>query len=229
MSAPKTARGGRRKGDAALQAIAQGRDPKEIIADVESVQKLMAMGYGDPYALMNAIWDMYYRTSSQNLHEMTEREINETLDRLDPRNFLTRWVSDDASYKPLVEFMIISQPEMRNATLNQAYLNFKTYAKEQAVKGNKINVLPFQEWVNTPLTMFRGERGRGESYEDYNVFKSYSYDKGVARDFANKVKGGRVYSVTIKPINTLGAPSDWGEWEVMIPSRKDRYGKGKSK
>ena len=109
----------------------------------------------------------------------------------------------DSGYKPQIEEQILNDKSLRNAGLNLAYHNYK---------GTNKNI-SFEEFLNTPITMYRGTQGK--TLIDDDVFVSFTPDRKVAERF-----GGEIQEVTIKPIDTLGNYQTNGELEYLVPRAK---------
>lgn len=118
----------------------------------------------------------------------------------------------DSSYKPVLVDQILSRPDVLNAGLNIAYYNYKYYCKSQ-----NIPLLPFNTWLYTPQTMYRGETGK--SVVDSDVFVSYTPDPKIASEFANYI-GGTMHKIKIRPIDTWGSYQTTGEQEYLVPKSK---------
>ena len=115
------------------------------------------------------------------------------------------WVRNaDSSYKPGIVAGTLRSEKARNAALNMMYLNYQYNGGEDKT---------FDEFLTTPIKLYRGEHGQKRTEED--VFSAYSFDKRMAQDFAGE--NGTVHEIEVRPIDTLGSPRCAGEAEVMIP------------
>ena len=119
---------------------------------------------------------------------------------------LAGWTRNaDSSYKPAIMGGILGSPKARNAALNLMYQNYLT---QMDIEGGK--KLPYNQWLTTPMTLYRGEHGQKRVKDD--VFSAYSFDRKMAESF-----GGDVKTIRIRPIDTLGSPRCKAEAEVMVP------------
>ena len=158
---------------------------------------------------MDAVKDLWYKTrfdaESKNLHEMSKEDAIATVAGNIPENIRDGWFRNaDSSYKPKLIDAIASNPGTFNAGLNIAYHNYKSSTS---------NPMSFNEWVNTPQTMYRGTRGQSRAKGD--VFDSYTPDKKVAQSFGSNIK-----QIRVKPKNTWGSYQTTGEQEFLIPNRR---------
>lgn len=120
---------------------------------------------------------------------------------------LAGWLRNaDSGYKPQIMEGILRSPDARNAAMNIMYRIFQ-YEKDPEEK------VSFEEFLNTPIKLYRGETGKKRVKDD--VFSSYSFDNRMAKRFAGE--NGIVHEIEVKPIETLGSPRDAGEAEVMVP------------
>lgn len=176
--------------------------------------------YDDP-DLIEAKW--YYTNlseSAKGTHEITMKEANDIVGDNTKASWSQMWFREaDSTIKPKIENAIITNPEFRNAALNVAYENYKQFTRAEG-KGNTVQ--KFDEWLTTPITIYRGEQ-KGQKHIEEDVFLSYSYDRKVAASF-----GDVVTERTIRPIDTLGGMKLNGEYEVMVPNREFNIPVGKS-
>ena len=121
----------------------------------------------------------------------------------------------DSSYKPVLTESVIRNPDMRNAALNLAYENYKWNTKEP---------LSFEEFLTTPIKMYRGESGQKHRKDD--VFDAYTFDKKTAEYFADKSGrgGGTVTEIEVRPIDTYGSMRAVGEAEIWVPRQLSPVG-----
>ena len=176
--------------------------------------------YDDP-DLIEAKW--YYTNlseSAKGTHEITMKEANDIVGDNTKASWSQMWFREaDSTIKPKIENAIITNPEFRNAALNVAYENYKQFKRAE---GKENTVQNFDEWLTTPITIYRGEQ-KGQKHIEEDVFLSYSYDRKVAASF-----GDVVTERTIRPIDTLGGMKLNGEYEVMVPNREFNIPVGKS-
>lgn len=128
------------------------------------------------------------------------KTVKEGLPESHREGWFTRY---DSGYKPQIEEQILNDKSLRNAGLNLAYHNYKGTNKD----------ISFEEFLNTPITMYRGTQGK--TLIDDDVFVSFTPDRKVAERF-----GGEIQEVTIKPIDTLGNYQTNGELEYLVPRAK---------
>ena len=131
---------------------------------------------------------------------------------------LAEWtVMADDEVKPVLMNRLLSSQKARNASLTLMYLNYLE-------NGGK--PMDYQEWLYTPITLYRGETGQPKTKDD--VWEAYTFSYDVARSFAGYISlasGGEVNNarepiireITIRPIDTLGSPRTKVESEVWIP------------
>ena len=123
----------------------------------------------------------------------------------------------NSEYKPIIMERTLSSPKARNAALNMMYLNY-LYG-EYEVDGWKD--MSFEEFLETPVTLYRGEHGQKRTEDD--VWSAYTFSKKTAEHFAGS--GGEVKKITVRPIDTIGSPRCAGEAEVMVPSWLEEDGR----
>lgn len=124
-----------------------------------------------------------------------------------PENVFHGWfVEANSGYKPRVVEAVTKTPEARSAALSLMYENYKYFHPN--------NKMTFQEFLYSPMTMYRG--GHGQKHTEDDIFSAYSWDKKVAEGFAGK--DGKVYEAHIRPIDTYGSVNDTGESEIMVPT-----------
>ena len=160
-----------------------------------------------PKDIMNREW-YGGRTEdvTHDLHMVSKKEADETLYEAMGENVFHGWFRDaNSDYKPRVIDAIISSADTRNAALSVMHENY------EAVTGEKID---FEEFLRTPITMYRG--GHGQKHTDNDVFSAYSFSRKVAEGFAGK--DGTIYTAEIRPIDTWGSVSTNLESEIMVPS-----------
>lgn len=123
-----------------------------------------------------------------------------------PENEVQGWFNDaNSGYKPKIVERIAENPDALNASLNVAYRNY--------LDTDPKNVMPFDEWVDTPQTYYRGTRGQAKTDDD--VFSGFTPRREVAEKFAGK--GGKVDEITIAPRQTYGSIMTNGESEILVP------------
>lgn len=139
-----------------------------------------------------------------------ELPLDDAMDKMNdamPANVFHGWFTEaNSEYKPRVVEAVTKSPEARSAALSIMFENYKYFHPNTK--------MTFNEFLNSPMTMYRG--GHGQSHTEDDVFSSYTWDKSVAEKFAGK--GGKVYEAHIRPIDTYGSVNDAGESEIMVPS-----------
>lgn len=160
---------------------------------------------------MPAVHDEFYKyrlaDTSKNLHEVTTDEAGEAISNHVRQSIKDGWMREaNSEYKPKLIQSILSSEESRNAALNIMYENFKYY--------NPDTKTSFEEFLDTPVTMYRG--GHGQKHTDDDIFSAYSFDRKVAEKFAGE--GGNIYTAKIRPIDTYGSLSTNGESEIFVPT-----------
>lgn len=160
---------------------------------------------------MPAVHEEFYKyrlaDTSKNLHEVTVDEAGEAISNHVSQSIKDGWMREaNSAYKPKLIQSILSSQESRNAALNIMYENFRYY--------NPDTKTSFEEFLDTPVTMYRG--GHGQNHTGDDIFSAYSFDKKVAEKFAGE--GGKIYTAKIKPIDTYGSLSTNGESEIFVPS-----------
>lgn len=149
--------------------------------------------------------DLHYENSLKNLHKMSDEDaVAITRENIRP-SIITGWIREyNSEYKPKIEQLLITNPELRNATFNIAH---RVY---QEVTGNKVG---FEDFLDMEVDLYRGGNF---NFIDDDVFISYSFDKKVAEEFAGKTQGAKIDSIRVKIIDTLGCLQTSGEGEVMV-------------
>lgn len=144
-------------------------------------------------------------TSATARSAAIERSMDDLVDEVGDSK-LAGWTRNaDSSYKPVITESILGSKKARNAALNLMYQNYLT---QTDIDGGK--KMTYDEWLTTPVTLYRGEHGQKRTKDD--VFSAYSFDRKMAESF-----GGDVKTIRIRPIDTLGSPRCKAEAEVMVP------------
>ena len=147
--------------------------------------------------------------ASSDIQEMSLEDAQEELyDTVTPRLAQGWLINADSRYKPAIVDKVLSSPKARSAALNMMYQNYIA----SGAAGDK--PISFQEFLATPIEMFRG--GHGQTHTEDDIFSAYSFDRKIAEKFAGT--GGKVYSAKIRPIDTWGGLNYNGEAEIMVPS-----------
>ncbi len=161
----------------------------------------------------NDIKVMWFDRSIQEqkgtLHETSIEEAAETIRQNISDNVLTGWFRDaNSDYKPSLITQMARNAGTYNAALNVAYYN---YVQDNQVTGK--TSLPFDTWLRTPMTLYRGDRGQTKVGND--IFNSYSTDRKIAEKF-----GSNITEIKIRPIDTWGSYQTTGEYEYLVPVQK---------
>lgn len=169
---------------------------------------------------IEACHDEWYKfrlaDSTKDIHEITKDEADEVMyDNVRQSTYDGWFRNADSSYKPQLTYAVIKNPEMRNAALNMAYENYKNSVEKP---------LPFEEFLVTPVKMYRGENGQRHLEDD--VFDAYTFDRKMAEHFASKPGKGesKVIEIEVRPIDTYGSMRAVGEAEIWVPRQLSPVG-----
>ena len=169
---------------------------------------------------IEACHDEWYKfrlaDSTKDIHEITKDEADEVMyDNVRQSTYDGWFRNADSSYKPQLTYAVIKNPEMRNAALNMAYENYKN---------NVESPVPFEEFLVTPIKMYRGENGQRHLEDD--VFDAYTFDRKMAEHFASKPGKGesKVIEIEVRPIDTYGSMRAVGEAEIWVPRQLSPVG-----
>lgn len=159
-------------------------------------------------ASLNKWKDLHYENSLSVLEELNnERAIEIVRDNVDP-SALHGWFREyNSDYKPRIESAIITNPELRNASLNIAHRVYKEKT------GDNIG---YNEFLEKDIEVYRGGNF---NMIDNDVFVSYSFDRKIAEKFTSKDKPN-IQSLKIKMKDTLGSLQTTGEAEVLVRREK---------
>ena len=165
---------------------------------------------------IEACHDEWYKfrlaNSTENIHEISKDEADEVMYDNVRQSLYDGWFRNaDSSYKPVLTDLMLGSQEMRNAGLNLAYENYKHNAEEP---------LSFEEFLTTPIKMYRGEKGQKHVEDD--VFDAYTFDKDMAEHFAGS--DGTITTAEIRPIDTYGSMRAVGEAEIWVPRQLSPVG-----
>ena len=189
----------------------------------KNLEKLMPLyEEGGRKAILEEKYKALMEKSTTGLHELKDSDeidsaINGGTSISDStyKHWVNQWYGgQDNTYRGLLAENALSSPEVRNAALN---LSYHMYKKEQGTD------LSFEEWLVTPIKMYRGGKGKehrhgGKEDEDRDFCTSFSFRKDTAEKFA-KDYGGSVTTIEIRPIDTIGSPGAYadGECEIFVP------------
>lgn len=142
----------------------------------------------------------------ENIHLTPLNDAKKALYDYIPENEVQGWFNDaNSGYKPRIVERIAENPDALNASMNVAYRNY--------LDTDPKNVMPFDEWLDTPQTYYRGTRGQAKTDDD--VFSGFTPNREVAEKFAGK--NGKVDEITISPRQTYGSIMTNGESEILVP------------
>ena len=153
------------------------------------------------------VWrDARIKRGKQNLHRISDEEADRILYDKIPKNEVQGWFNDaNSAYKPRILERMAESPDAVNASLNVAYKNY--------LDSNPKNALPFDEWLDTPQTLYRGTRGQDKTADD--IFTAFTPSKESAEKFAGKT--GSVEEIRITPRETYGSVMHNLESEFLVP------------
>jgi len=159
--------------------------------------------------------------TTKDLKETSKDAADETIYNNVRQSLYDGWFRNaDSSYKPVLSELITKSPEMRNAAMNLAYDNYKWNCKSE----NK-EPLSFEEFLVTPIKLYRGERGQKHVEDD--VFDAYTFDRKTAEDFSRSSEHAgesRVIEIEVRPIDTFGSMRSVGESEIWVPAKLSPVG-----
>ena len=157
-------------------------------------------------AVMQEYFGMKTIASTKGVHRVSKDEADEIMFDEMGQGVFDGWFREaNSEYKPRVVSAVIRNTKARSAALSIMYLNY-----QYETGGN----LSFEEFLVTPIKMYRG--GRGQKHIEDDVFSSYSLSKKVAEKFAGN--DGKIYEAEIRPIDTWGSVKTTGESEILVPS-----------
>lgn len=144
--------------------------------------------------------------TTEDTHEISKDDADTVIADHVSQSVFDGWFRNaDSGYKPKLLDAMLSSKEMRNAGLSLAYENYKNCTDDP---------MPFDRFLSTPVTMYRG--GRGQKHTKDDVFSAYTFDRKIAEKFAGK--GGKITEAKIRPIDTYGSMRAVGEAEIWVPS-----------
>lgn len=154
---------------------------------------------------LNKWKELHYENSLSTLRELSNEESIEIVRGNIGASELNGWFREyNSDYKPKIEHALITNPEVRNASLNIAH----TVYKEKT--GDNIS---YNDFLEKDIVVYRG--GNSEMINN-DVFVSYSFDKRIAEKFSSEKPGTNVHSLNIKVKDTLGSLQTTGEAEIMV-------------
>ena len=160
----------------------------------------------DIYEKTLSLWkDLHYENSLNQLSKLDDYEAVQVVQDNLSSSTLNGWFREyNSEYKPRIENALITNPELRNASLNIAH---RVY---QESTGELVN---FDDFIEMEIEVYRGGNFK---FIDSDVFVSYSFDKKIAEKFCTK-ENPEILTRKIKIKDTLGSLQTTGEAEIMIP------------
>ena len=172
----------------------------ETDADLDDVKE---MWYG-----------LRHKALSENPQEMTYDEIQMAGSDF-RQNAYTGWFRDaNSDYKPELAHSLFSSDKEFNIGMSIAYFHYRINKDDYSFlydKWKSNNAMSFKQWLDTPMTLYRGHRGQESVRSD--VFIAYTPDKSVAQKF-----GKNLETIQITPRETWGSYNLTGESEYWIPT-----------
>lgn len=199
-----------------------------ITENIKNVPEFKQFGKDNGMEAVKELW--YQKRASEELkglHELSREDAISVVRENVEAHTITGWFKNgDSEYKPKLVDQIMANPGTLNAGLNIAYQNYKD---DMSNKGKTPQ--SFTKWVNTPQTLYRGERGQQDVKGD--IFKAYTPDIDVAARFTKTTTGHSsvtakdvdrkmIKEVKIKPIDTWGSYQTTGEQEFLVPIKKTK-------
>ncbi len=196
--------------DELKKAAENTQDVKEFIRNKENMKMLKENGIKNTASASKMYRDMLYDRPVET-HEISYDEIADTIHKNIPNNVLFGWfANEDSSYKGRLENIVLHNDDVRNASLNLAYMHYKNQMHKER-KDDEI--LSFEDFLDADIPVYRGKRS--ERYVEGDDLIAFSFDKKIALGF---VSGQEQYVRTeyIKPRDTLGSFQNTGEKEILV-------------
>lgn len=209
-----------RKGPASKRHVEIGAKMKPATTDYEysegdskaewerkNIGKLKSLAKQGGREALDSEWRKFRMEQvTKDVHEISEDEADAVIYDNVSQSVFDGWYRGAGSgYKPkLVDYMLSSK-EMRNAGLSLAYENYKNCTDSP---------LSFEEFLTTPIKMYRG--GHGQKHTKDDIFSAYTFDRKTAEHFAGS--HGKITEAKIRPIDTYGSMRAVGEAEIWVPS-----------
>jgi len=144
---------------------------------------------------------------SYKARQMSRAEAIEVFEREIPENAHVGWFRrEDIAYKRTITEAMDESQDARDAALNIMHRQVEDLLGKE---------VPFDEFLNTEYTLYRG--GKLSGSDARNTFQSFSLDKRTAQKFIDK-NGGDLFEIKLKPSQTYGSGQTIAEAEVMIPT-----------
>lgn len=159
---------------------------------------------------------------ARNAKELSREDAVNVIRNNIKESHLAGWFRNgDSSYKPLVVEQVLNNDETLNAAWSLMYYHYKD------ITGSDIS---FKEFLDTPITLYRGNKGVGKVKDD--IFTAFSLRENMAKYHA---KNRPVNALEVRPRDTWGSFQTTNEAEVLVPEYylgKDgnlRYSKSEEK
>ena len=170
---------------------------------MENMAKLKAAGVKTSAQIREQYTKTMMQQAEEDAHRVSDQEAVDAVREGIPEGIRNKWFVDaDSDAKPKIVDCILGNPEVLNAGWNIAYRNYLETVGNQDVS--------FKDFMNTPITLYRGTRGQSETKND--EWTSFSLDRKIAESF-----GSSVEEIKIKPIDTWGSYQTTAEAEVLVP------------
>ena len=173
---------------------------------MQNMADLKAAGVKSSAGIREQYENTMMTEAAEKAHQISEQAAVDLARDGIPESLRDEWfVKADSSVKPKISECILGDPDVMNAGWNIAYRNYKeTIGAESDIS--------FEEFMQTPMRMFRGTRGQQEIASD--VWVSFSMDRKIAESF-----GDTVEEIFIRPIDTWGSYQTTAEAEILVPKR----------
>ena len=142
------------------------------------------------------------QAQQHSFHGVSKEDAIKTISESVPDQTMRSWfVSADSDAKPKIVESIMRKDDVWNAGMNVAWHNYVE------TTGKNVSL---EEFMSTPIKMYRGTRGQSEVKSD--VWVSFSFDKKIAESF-----GDQIEEITIRPMDTWGSYQTTAEGEILVP------------
>ena len=142
------------------------------------------------------------QAQQHSFHGVSKEDAIKTISESVPDQTMRSWfVSADSDAKPKIVEAIMRKDDVWNAGMNVAWQNYVE------TTGKNVSL---EEFMSTPIKMYRGTRGQSEVKSD--VWVSFSFDKKIAQSF-----GDQIEEITIRPMDTWGSYQTTAEGEILVP------------
>ena len=142
------------------------------------------------------------QAQQHSFYGVSKEDAIKTISESVPDQTMRSWfVSADSDAKPKIVEAIMRKDDAWNAGMNVAWQNYVE------TTGKNVSL---EEFMSTPIKMYRGTRGQSEVKSD--VWVSFSFDKKIAQSF-----GDQIEEITIRPMDTWGSYQTTAEGEILVP------------